>query len=182
MRVFSLFAALVLAGCASSQSGNASDTAAKKSPMVFARLIMVENGATVPVGQAQLVDHGDGMRLYLEIDKRPQGLAGVLGMHIHAVGKCDTPDFTTAGPHWNPTAKQHGSANPMGHHLGDLGNINVQLGRSFSDMREISGARIVDLMDADGAAIVIHEKADDNVTDPSGTSGKRIVCGIFERP
>ena len=182
MRIFPLFAGLVLVGCTTPQIGNASDAAAKKGSAVFARLVMVENGATVPVGQAQLVDHGDGMRLYLDIDKRPQGLAGALGMHIHSVGKCDAPDFTTAGPHWNPTAKQHGSANPMGYHLGDLGNINVQLGRSLSDMREISGARIVDLMDADGAAIVIHEKADDNVTDPSGNSGKRIVCGIFERP
>ena len=182
MRIFPLFAGLVLAGCATSQMGTTSDAATKKAPMAFARLIMVENGATVPVGQAQLVDHGDGMRLYLDIDKRPQGLAGTLGMHIHAVGKCDAPDFTTAGPHWNPTAKQHGSANPMGYHMGDLGNINVQLGRSFSDMRDISGARIVDLMDADGAAIVIHEKADDNLTDPSGNSGKRIVCGVFERP
>lgn len=182
MRFLPLFAGLVLAGCSTSQMGNASDAATKKSPSVFARLIMVENGATVSVGQAQLIDHGDGMRLYLDIDKRPQGLAGVLGMHIHAVGKCDVPDFTTAGPHWNPTSKQHGSSNPMGYHMGDLGNINVQLGRSFSDMREISGVRVVDLMDADGAAIVIHEKADDNLTDPSGNSGKRIVCGVFERP
>ena len=182
MRLTPLFAGLLLAGCATSQMDNASDATSKKSAMVFARLMMVENGATIPVGQAQLVDHGDGMRLFLDIDKRPQGLAGVLGMHIHAVGKCDAPDFTTAGPHWNPTAKQHGTANPMGHHMGDLGNINVQLGRSFSEMRDIPGVRIGDVMDADGAAIVIHEKADDNLTDPSGNSGKRIVCGIFERP
>jgi Cu-Zn family superoxide dismutase len=35
------------------------------------------------------------------------------------------------------------------------------------------------LIDADGAALVIHERADDNVTDPSGNSGKRIACGVI---
>lgn len=182
MRIFPLFAALVLAGCSTAQMGNASDATTKKMPTVFARLMIVENGATVPVGQAQLVEFGDGMRVYINIDKRPENLLGVVGMHIHAIGKCEAPDFSSAGPHWNPSAKQHGTANPMGYHLGDLGNINVQFGRSIAEMRDISGARISDLMDADGASIVIHEKTDDNLTDPSGNSGKRMVCGVFERP
>lgn len=182
MRIFPLFAALVLAGCSTAQMGNVSDATTKKMPTVFARLMIVENGATVPVGQAQLVEFGDGMRVYINIDKRPENLLGVVGMHIHAIGKCEAPDFSSAGPHWNPSAKQHGTANSMGHHLGDLGNINVQFGRSIAEMRDISGARISDLMDADGASIVIHEKTDDNLTDPSGNSGKRMVCGVFERP
>jgi hypothetical protein len=36
------------------------------------------------------------------------------------------------------------------------------------------------LLDADGGALVIHEKADDYKTDPSGNSGKRIICGVFK--
>jgi Cu-Zn family superoxide dismutase len=183
MRFLPLFAGLVLAGCATPHIGSANEGAASKTEAkVFARLMIVQNGATIPVGQAQLVDFGDGMRLYINIDKRPENLFGDVGVHIHAIGKCEAPDFSSAGPHWNPSAKQHGKANPMGHHLGDLGNINVQFGRSIAEMRDISGSRISDLMDEDGASIVIHEKADDNLTDPSGNSGKRMVCGVFERP
>ena len=49
---------------------------------------------------------------------------GKHGIHIHdkaIVGN----DFTTAGGHFNPLAKQHGEHNPDGAHLGDLSNLVV---------------------------------------------------------
>lgn len=182
MRCLSLLILAALASGCAAHPDHSDTKRAKANAMIFARLMVIENGTLVPKGQAQLVDHGDGMRLYIDMEKRPDNLFGEVGMHIHAIGKCDAPDFSSAGPHWNPSSKQHGKANPLGHHSGDLGNINVQFGTSIREMRDISGYRIQDLMDADGAAIVIHEKADDNLTDPSGNSGKRMVCGVFERP
>jgi superoxide dismutase, Cu-Zn family len=150
---------------------------------IFARLQTIENGTLVVAGQAQLVETQGGMKLYLNLEKRPTGLAGEVGMHIHGIGKCELPDFASAGPHWNPEGKQHGLKNSQGHHAGDITNINILLGpQTTNALKEIPGATIVAILDADGAAIVIHEKADDYLTDPSGNSGKRVICGVFERP
>lgn len=109
--------------------------------------------------------------------------AGTFGMHIHAVGKCEGPAFNSAGPHWNPAMKQHGFENPMGAHGGDLPNVvagadkKITLEHKMSDfVMEGAGG----IIDADGAAFIIHEKADDYKTDPSGDSGKRIICGALK--
>src|ERR687893_754674 len=50
--------------------------------------------------------------------------SGEHGIHIHAVGQC-TPPFESAGPHWNPTQKKHGTQNPQGPHLGDMPNVTA---------------------------------------------------------
>src|SRR5262245_59226560 len=41
---------------------------------------------------------------------------GTHAVHIHTVGKCEPKDFASAGGHFNPAGKQHGTENPMGHH------------------------------------------------------------------
>jgi Cu-Zn family superoxide dismutase len=104
---------------------------------------------------------------------------GEHGIHLHQGGQC-TPPFESAGPHWNPTTKMHGSQNPQGPHAGDMPNItvgadssaNVNVNSAAGPLRGANG-----LIDADGAAVVIHAKADDLKTDPSGNSGARIACG-----
>lgn len=108
--------------------------------------------------------------------------AGLHGIHIHSVGKCEAPKFETAGPHWNPTAKQHGKDNPAGPHEGDLPNLNIGAGGTGTVTFTVKGATLTGangLFDADGAAFVVHAKADDYKTDPSGASGDRIACGVF---
>ena len=116
---------------------------------------------------------------------------GKYAVHIHTVGSCAAPDFSSAGGHWNPTGKQHGHDNPAGWHLGDLGDIEVipdtEWGSYFDMANGAPGTRLdaTDagtgpvVRDADGAAIVIHERSDDEKTDPSGNSGARIACGII---
>ena len=106
---------------------------------------------------------------------------GTYGIHLHAVGKCDAPDFTTAGPHWNPAQKQHGFDNPMGAHAGDVRNLVVNPDGTAAVSVQLAGALFDGALDADGLALVIHEKADDYSTDPSGNSGKRIICGVFTK-
>jgi superoxide dismutase, Cu-Zn family len=111
------------------------------------------------------------------------GSQGTYGMHIHAVGKCQGPDFTTAGPHWNPAMKQHGRDNPMGAHRGDLPNVVASADGKLTLEQKIDDFMLEGtdgLLDADGAALIIHEKADDYRTDPTGNSGKRIICGVFK--
>jgi len=36
------------------------------------------------------------------------------------------------------------------------------------------------LLDADGAALVLHASPDDYVSDPSGNSGTRIACAVLQ--
>ena len=111
------------------------------------------------------------------------GLAdGVYGMHFHQTGKCETPGFKTAGGHWNPAGRQHGLSNAIGAHAGDLPNLEINSNDTAAisvplDSSLVDGAQ--SLFDNDGAAIIIHARADDNMTDPSGNSGDRILCGVL---
>ena len=133
-----------------------------------------------PLAEARAWEVGDSIRVQLQATgMRP----GTYGAHIHAVGRCDAPDFATAGPHWNPTGQQHGKNNPQGMHKGDLPNLFVGSDGRGSMEINVPGASVstgtAALLDADGAAIVVHERADDYRTDPSGNSGARIGCGIL---
>jgi Cu-Zn family superoxide dismutase len=107
---------------------------------------------------------------------------GVHGIHLHAVGQCNGPDFASAGGHLNPLGKHHGSLAAGGKHEGDLPNVTIQRGGSGALTAELSGTPDqvrAWLFDADGTAIVVHADPDDYRTDPSGNSGARIACGVF---
>lgn len=131
--------------------------------------------------RATITQSGDGLRLRIEAT----GMSpGAYGAHIHAVGRCDPPGFTTAGPHWNPTGRQHGKDNPAGMHKGDLPNLLVGADGSGSFEIDVPHGRISGrgadaLLDGDGAALVLHAAPDDFRTDPSGNSGARIACGVL---
>ena len=136
-----------------------------------------KDGTTVAT--ATLTEQSSGVRIVLTATKLP---AGQHGWHIHTVGKCDAPDFTTAGGHFNPDAKQHGAQNPQGAHAGDLGNLTVGAdGTARTDVvAKASLAAGTSLLKTDGTAIVIHAAADDEKTDPTGDSGARIACGVVK--
>lgn len=104
---------------------------------------------------------------------------GRKGLHVHAVGRCDAPGFTTAGPHWNPAGRKHGLANPAGPHAGDLPNVPASANGALRETVVLNGASMAALRDADGSALVLHAREDDNVTDPSGNSGDRIACAVL---
>ena len=104
---------------------------------------------------------------------------GRYGAHVHAVGRCEGPGFESAGPHWNPTARQHGRLNPAGRHLGDLPNLEIGANRVGRIEFTIPGATLAGLLDRDGASVVIHAAPDDERTDPSGNSGARIACAVL---
>lgn len=122
-------------------------------------------------------------RVQLQVAAR--GLtAGEHGMHLHTVGRCDGPDFVSAGSHLNPQGKQHGNANPQGAHLGDLPNLNVGDNGMATLIANIPGTPATvsaGLFDADGTAVVVHAGPDDYKTDPSGNSGGRVLCGVLTK-
>lgn len=134
------------------------------------------NGARV--GTATLTDTYAGILVVGSVQNL--GL-GAHGIHIHGVGKCDPP-FTSAGPHFNPLGKQHGFENPNGPHLGDMPNIDTPAAGALRFEVLLTGMTLKGnnrLLDAGGAAIVIHAARDDYKTDPAGDSGSRIACGVI---
>jgi Cu-Zn family superoxide dismutase len=112
--------------------------------------------------------------------------AGWHGVHLHSVGRCDTPGFTSAGAHVNHTeARPHGLLNAAGGpDLGDLQNIwagadgtaNAEVYLAGSGL----GMRGMDLLDSDGLSFLVHANADDHISQPIGGAGARIACGVFE--
>lgn len=140
------------------------------------------NGAGQTIGSVTAYQSGGGVTLHVNA-RLPHGVHGI---HIHSVGRCDGPDFTTAGPHWNPGGRQHGFSNPNGAHHGDLSNVTVSANGALvqtiilpnADITQVTSAPGA-LLDMDGAALVIHANADDYVTDPSGNSGARIACAVL---
>jgi len=101
-------------------------------------------------------------------------------IHLHEEGRCDLPDFASAGAHWNAAGRQHGHDNPRGPHDGDWDNMDVGADGRGSTDRLIP--RWHGRIPPSGLALVIHADRDDEVTDPSGNSGVRIACGIVIPP
>jgi Cu-Zn family superoxide dismutase len=137
---------------------------------------MIRTAAGADAGKATATDVEGGVRYTLDVRDMP---AGTHGAHIHMVGQCDAPDFTTAGGHWNPTTMQHGTMNPRGPHAGDLPNLIVGTDGRGTLAVTVPGQTVAGLLDADGSSIIVHAGADDLKTDPSGNSGGRIACGVF---
>lgn len=134
------------------------------------------------VAMSNVTQHDDEFLVTISVtDMAP----GTYAAHLHTTGRCDAPTFETAGGHWNPTGRQHGSQNPQGQHLGDLPNVTIGDGRQGQIEFRVPNASIEGgdnpLLDADGAAVVIHAGPDDYRTDPSGNSGDRIACGVIQR-
>ena len=138
---------------------------------------MLRTAAGADAGRATATEVADGIRITVDASNIPSGTHGT---HVHTTGRCDAPDFTTAGGHWNPTERKHGTMNPQGPHQGDLPNMIVGTDGRGTIALTVPGATLASLLDADGAAMVVHAAADDLKTDPSGNSGGRIACGVFQ--
>lgn len=166
MRSFALTAAcLLLAACATPD-----ELGPGKGPSV-----PLVNGAGQSVGAASAVPRAGGTYVRVAVEGQAPGQHGI---HLHTVGRCDGPDFQSAGAHWNPAGKQHGHLNPLGAHAGDLPNLTISSnGRGAANFL-VRG----ELADADGTSLVLHALPDDYRTDPSGNSGKRVACAVIAPP
>jgi Cu-Zn family superoxide dismutase len=163
MRKLTLLLPLLVVGCAAIE------------PQGGAPMPLV-NASAQSIGTVRAWQTAGGVSFRISATGLPHGLHG---LHVHAVGRCDPPDFTSAGAHWNPAGKQHGMNNPAGPHAGDLPNVEVAANGVLNATVTLAGASMASLLDADGAALVIHASPDDYKTDPSGNSGARIACAVI---
>ena len=166
-------AALVLGACAS---------AGTDGPGLQGQAVLKDKAGR-QVGLGTFTEASDGLR----IEVTGVGLApGPKGIHIHAVGKCEPPDFVSAGAHFNPAGKKHGRLSPEGAHGGDLPNLTVTpVGAAGLDVSTkaatLKEGVPASLFGAGGTSLVIHALPDDEKTDPTGNSGGRIACGVVIR-
>ena len=142
----------------------------------------IVNAQGQKIGTAKILPAKKGVKIEVSVSQLPPGQHGI---HIHTVGKCEGPAFTTAGGHLNPDTKKHGKDNPEGPHAGDLLMIDVKADgtakATLLDTMVTLGDGANSLFHEGGTAIMIHEKEDDYKTDPTGNSGGRIACGVIQK-
>ena len=134
------------------------------------------------VGTAELTEEENGVLVNVKAENLPEGPHG---FHFHEAGKCEAPDFESAGGHFNPTEAEHGLENDKGSHAGDLPNLEVgkdgEVDEEFvAEHVTLKAGEANSLLKEGGTALVIHAEADDGTSQPSGDSGDRIVCGVIQ--
>lgn len=164
-------AALTVAGCTTM------DTIATEH--VGEARLSFANG--LPAGTVQLLSNGTSARVAVAA----VGMTvGEHGFHLHTTGKCEAPDFTSAGGHLNPGQATHGSLSAGGKHLGDMPNLTIGANGTGTAEVQLDGNAsdaIDDIFDTDGTAVVIHAGPDDYRSDPAGNAGARVACGVLKR-
>jgi len=133
------------------------------------------------LGTTTLTEHSEGVKIKLKLKGMSPGWHGI---HIHEEGKCDPPNFKSAKNHLNPEDKEHGLMNPKGSHLGDLPNVKADNSGEISEELIAKGVTLLEgrssLTRDGGTSIIIDAEADDGMSQISGDSGERIVCGVIE--
>ncbi|CAN5274972.1 N/A [soil metagenome] len=127
-------------------------------------------------GTVTFTKAGDGLRVVAEISGLKPNTKH--GFHVHEFGDCSDPKAESAGGHFNPGGHDHGAPDASERHVGDLGNLEADgSGKARLDwtdkMMTLSGKNSVI-----GYAVIVHEKADDLKTQPTGDAGARIACGV----
>ena len=161
-----------------------STAAATAQPEPKAAHADIVNSQGAKIGSARISSTPKGVKIVVTVSQLTPGEHGI---HIHTVGKCEGPAFTSAGGHFNPTNAHHGihNAQEPHPHLGDLKNLKVNEKGDGKASILVPGVTLGDgndsLFHEGGTAIVIHAKADDLMSDPYGNSGDRVACGVIEK-
>jgi superoxide dismutase, Cu-Zn family len=160
--------AVALAGCGQMSLRSPTATAA----------LSPTKGSSVS-GTVDFTQRGD----VVLVEAKVSGLSpGLHGFHVHERGNCTAPDGASAGGHFNPAGAAHGAPGSMPRHAGDLGNIEANAGGVAVYRAEVTGISLGTGDDSIiGRAVIVHEKADDLKSQPSGNAGARLACGLISK-
>ena len=180
--VLTLACAAGLSACATSTappSASAATPAAAVSTAKEAVVRLSPASGSLVSGTLTLKPMGDGVHITGEVGGLKAG--GRHGFHIHEKGDCSAADASCAGGHFNPGAQPHGRAGQGAHHAGDADNL-VADGKGVAkvDVHQsgvtLGGGAANDIA---GRAVIVHAKADDYTSQPTGDAGGRIACGVI---
>lgn len=147
---------------------------------IFATVNLSPKSGSQSMGKGWFIKEKNGLRIEIEVQNVALGKHGI---HIHEVGDCSAEDASSAGAHFNPAILTHGAINPKLHHMGDLGNIEIDADGKGTLLISIPTEQFnADFLNWDiiiGKSLILHEGEDDLVSEPSGNSGKRIACGVI---
>lgn len=159
-------------------AGKLKGLSGKTAPEISAAL--ASRSGSLVHGTATFRDRQGKIEMHLTIEGAEPGVHAV---HIHDTGDCSAADAMSAGGHWNPTAENHGKWGSAAFHRGDIGNVEVGAdGKGtitlYTDKWTIGGTAASDIL---GHALIVHAKADDFTTQPTGNAGGRVACGVIEK-
>lgn len=149
---------------------------------------VLTNAAGEVVGSVTLKETEKGVLITVEAAGLDEN--AVHAVHIHETGKCE-PDFNEAGGHFNPAEKNHGMLDAKGPHAGDMPNLHTDaqgkvkqemLNAMITTAPKDTGDGRHSIKDADGSALIIHDKADDYASQPTGDAGGRFACAVLAAP
>jgi superoxide dismutase, Cu-Zn family len=185
---------LLLSACTSGSGGAASQTATSGPKSLTVQLVnaggknvataVITEGLTPDMASARMASAvrrspaaPTGVTVAIDVTDLP---AGTHGFHVHSVGRCDRPEFASAGPHLNPDNRTHGVMSSRGPHAGDLPNLTVDKDRTALAAFFVGHLTMSQIESSpNGASLLIDAAPDDNTTDPDGGSGKHIACGVI---
>jgi len=182
--VLAALGVVVLIGCSAKEEAAAPEPAAMEEPEeqpaapAAAVAKLQPRAGTEITGSVSFTEVEGGVQVMVHIEGAAPGAHGI---HLHELGDCSSEDFKSTGGHFNPTGAPHGAPGDAEHHAGDFGNVEVGedgVGHVelVSDMLTVAeGPNTVV-----GRGVILHEKADDLVSQPTGDAGGRIACGVVE--
>jgi Cu-Zn family superoxide dismutase len=170
-----MFSPLFMAVLLATFSGGAISSASAQDVTKAIAVLHPASGSQV-MGTVTFTKSGDEVKVVADVT----GLKpGTHGFHVHEFGDCSAPDAASAGGHFNPTHHQHGAPDAADRHAGDLGNIEADAsGKAHLEWSD----KVMKLSGSDsiiGHAVIVHEKADDLKTQPTGNAGGRLACGVI---
>jgi Cu-Zn family superoxide dismutase len=156
----------------SATTDHAHDHAAPPLPTRAVAVLHPSKGQDVH-GTVTLNQAGDAVEIIGEI----RGLTpGKHGFHIHEFGDLRSDDGTSAGGHFNPEGHPHGGPDDAKRHAGDLGNITADESGTATFRMKVAELQVHFVL---GRSLVVHAKADDLKSQPSGDAGGRVAVGVI---